>query len=101
MPHKSLKKELDVIILTYFVNSWCMFKNYFLENCNTNKVISTFVFKKKWSLVSSNIFEHDFFALTFIVVNHFAKFYYQGNIIYADISQNMCQFLCLNIGWKG
>ena len=46
MPQKFLKKELDVIILTYFVNIWYLFKKYFLENCNTNKVISTVVYKK-------------------------------------------------------
>ena len=46
MPYKSLKKELDVIILTYFVNIWCMFKTYFLEKYKTNKVISTLVFRK-------------------------------------------------------
>ena len=68
-----------------------MFKNCFLENCNTNNVISILVFNKKWGLelVFSNIFEHDFFALTFTVVNHLAKFYYQDNIIYSDISQNV------------
>ena len=52
MPQKFLKKELDVIILTYFVNIWYMFKKYFLENCNTNKVISTVVYKRNrvWNL---------------------------------------------------
>ena len=46
LPYISLKKELDVIILTYFVNIWCMFKTYFLEKYKTNKVISTLVFRK-------------------------------------------------------
>ena len=48
MPRKSLKKELDVTyFLTYFGNIWFMFRNYFLENCNTNKkVMSTLVFEK-------------------------------------------------------
>ena len=48
MPRKSLKKELDVkYFLTYFGNIWFMFRNYFLENCNTNrKVMSALVFEK-------------------------------------------------------
>ena len=64
-----------------------MFKNYFLETVTQVKKLCQLYYLKKRSLelAFSNIFEHDFCALTFIVVNYLPNFYYQGSI-FSDIS---------------